>query len=57
MFLSTFICLFFQVTVRVFLQPTEQDQDQYLGEYMFLMAANSSNPETFADHQVNKTKS
>ena len=41
-----------QVTVRVFLQPIEQDQDQYLGEYVFLMAANSSNPETMANHMV-----
>jgi hypothetical protein len=43
--------------VRIFIQPaesTDADQDMYLGEYMFFLAANSSNPEhgqNVADNQ------
>ena len=42
------------MTVRIFLQPIEQDQDQYLAEYLFLMAANSSNPERAEEHMVRR---
>ena len=40
--------------MRVFLQPTEDNQDQFLSEYVFVMAVNSSNPEEGSDHQDNE---
>ena len=41
-----------QATVRIFLRPTEDNQDAPLSEYLFFMAANSSNPEDGNDNQV-----
>ena len=40
------------VTTRIFMQPTEANQDLPLSEYVFFLAANSSNPEHSADAQV-----
>ena len=40
------------VTARIFMQPTEANQDQPLSDYVFLLAANSSNPETPGEDQV-----
>ena len=34
------------------MQPTEANQDLPLSEYVFFLAANSSNPEHSADAQV-----
>ena len=40
------------VTTRIFMQPTEDNQDQPLSDYVFFLAANSSNPETPGEAQV-----
>ena len=40
------------MTARIFMQPTEANQDQPLSDYVFLLAANSSNPETPGEDQV-----
>jgi integrin alpha 8 len=40
--------------VRIFLQPTEDNQEEYLNEYAFFMAANSSNPEDGLANQDNQ---
>jgi hypothetical protein len=42
-----------QVTVKVFLQPIDQDQEEYLSAYIFYLAVNSSNPEKDYDLKVN----
>ena len=40
------------VTTRIFMQPTEDNQDQPLSDYVFFLAANSSNPEKSGEAQV-----
>lgn len=40
--------------VSIFLQPTEDNQEEPLSEYVFFMAANSSNPEDGNDNQDNQ---
>jgi hypothetical protein len=42
------------VTTRIFLQPAEDRQDLPLSEYVFFLAANSSNPEESRDAQDNQ---
>ena len=34
-----------QVQIKIFLQPSESNQNEYLSEYEFFLAVNSSNPE------------